>query len=237
MNSLTAAAVTIAVVTAIAGSVRPRPRRTESRTAEGSPRRAGGALAARLLARGSEGDWRWTSSRSTPSPRAVAVWCDDLARSLRSGSSLITSLVDVVPADRATRDLTAPLRLALQRARPVADAVRTVVSGGDHLRLALTVIETSAHVGGPSAAAIDRTATTLRQRAADVDERAVHASQARLSAHVMTAVPLLMLAALVTVDGDVRATIGTSVGGACVVAGLMLNAGGWFWMRQIVGRP
>jgi tight adherence protein B len=105
------------------------------------------------------------------------------------------------------------------------------------LRLALGVTATASRVGGPSAASIDRAAMLLRQRAADLDERATQAAQARLSSHVMTAVPLLMLAALVATDDDVQSALASPVGTACVVAGLVLNAAGWWWMRRIVGVP
>jgi tight adherence protein B len=85
-----------------------------------------------------------------------------------------------------------------------------------------------------SAAAIDRVAATLRQRAADRAERRVQAAQARLSAHVMTAVPLSMLGLLLATDGDVRAVTTTPIGATCLVTGLALNAIGWTWMRHIV---
>ena len=75
----------------------------------------------------------------------------------------------------------------------------------------------------------------LRQRAADLDERSAQAAQARLSTHVMTAVPLLMLAALVATDGDVRSVVTSPTGAACIAAGLTLNAAGWWWMNRIVG--
>ena len=179
---------------------------------------------------------RWNGRRAVrePGAAAVAAWCDDLARELRSGTTLRQTLASVVPDDATTSACTAPLRLGLQRARPIDEALAGDV-GGAHLQLAFAVIVAAAEVGGSAAPAIDRVAATLRQRAADRDERRVQAAQARLSAHVMTAVPLVMLALLVVSDGDVRTTLATPAGGACVVAGLTLNAIGWLWMRRIVG--
>ena len=77
----------------------------------------------------------------------------------------------------------------------------------------------------------------LRQRAAELDDRATQAAQARLSSHVMTAVPLLMLALLVTTDEAVRSVATSPIGVVCIGAGLALNASGWWWMRRIVGIP
>jgi tight adherence protein B len=99
------------------------------------------------------------------------------------------------------------------------------------------VIATASRIGGPAAASIDRAAMLLRQRASDLDERATQAAQARLSSHVMTAVPLLMLVVLLATDDDVRSVVTSPIGTVCVVAGLALNAAGWWWMRRIVGAP
>lgn len=175
-------------------------------------------------------------SLGPPAPRAVADWCDDLARQLRSGAALRECLGTTVAADPATRTATAPLRLAIERGRPTADALaERAERDGPHLELARNVIRTAATLGGPAALAIDRTAAVLRQRAADHDERAAQAAQARLSGHVLTAVPLAMLALLLVTDADVRNVVTTPIGAACVAAGLLLNTIGWWWMRKLVG--
>ena len=168
------------------------------------------------------------------SARAVAGWCDDIARQVRSGSSL-RDAVAAVPADAPTALATAPVRLALDRGLSVADAMSRVPDASEHLQLALAVIATASRVGGPAATAIERTAMALRQRAADQDERSAQAAQARLSTHVMTAVPLLMLGVLVGTDDDVRAVATSPLGAICIAMGLGLNALGWLWMRHIVG--
>jgi tight adherence protein B len=126
------------------------------------------------------------------------------------------------------------MRLGLVRGRSTVEAIDDCAIADPHLHLALRVIRTIAEVGGASPLAIDRTAATLRRRAADNDERRVHAAQARLSAHVLTAVPLLMLATLLAVDPDVRTMLGSPVGAACIAAGLTANSAGWLWMRHLV---
>ena len=52
--------------------------------------------------------------------------------------------------------------------------------------LALGVLHACADLGGPAAQPLDRTASTLRARAADLADREVHSAQARLSAVVLT---------------------------------------------------
>ncbi|MET0662023.1 MAG: type II secretion system F family protein, partial [Ilumatobacteraceae bacterium] len=136
---------------------------------------------------------------------------------------------------------TASIRLAIERGRPVADAVASVdptCRGNRHLATACSVIAVSATVGGASAAPLDRAAAALRLRAVDDEERRAHSAQARLSAHVLTVIPVGMLVLLVTTDPDVRGVVGEPAGAACVAIGLLLNATGWLWMRHTIGhRP
>jgi tight adherence protein B len=167
--------------------------------------------------------------------RAVAAWCDDLARQVRSGVVLTHALATEEPAATWLRDRTADIRRRLERGSGVADAIdQHDDRPGEPLQLALEVIAIAAEVGGPAAAPLERTAAVLRQRAADLDERTVQAAQARLSAHVMTCLPLAILAVLVVTDDDVVAALGTPVGAACLVCGLLANQLGWWWMRRIV---
>jgi tight adherence protein B len=221
------AMVCVAVAVVIAAvALRPHPRRSAS-VAPGAATRPAQPLDA----------WRLRpSGPRNPDARAVAAWCDDIARSVRSGSTLRDALA-TLPADPATERATAPLRLAIDRGASLADAIARADEGGAHLRLALGVIATASRIGGPAAASIDRTAMLLRQRASDLDERTTQAAQARLSSHVMTSVPLLMLAVLVATDDDVRSVVTSPIGTLCVGAGLTLNAAGWWWMRRIVGVP
>lgn len=171
-----------------------------------------------------------------PDARAVAAWCDAIVRRVRSGSTLRHAMLEV-PTDPATALATSPLRLAIERGVSIPDAVDRLADAGPHVRLAVGVLAATSRIGGPSAAAIDRTATVLRQRAADLDERSTLAAQARLSTHVMTAVPLLMLTLLVATDDDARSVAVSPTGAMCIAVGLMLNAAGWIWMRRIIRTP
>lgn len=214
------AIVVIAVVVA-ATAVRPRPQRHQSGD---TPARIDTLVAA------------WTQRRARhqqPSARSVAEWCDEIARRVRSGSSL-RDAVSGAPADAAVGRATTPLLLAIDRGHSLVDAIGRVDAPGPHLHLALGVLATASRIGGPSAASIDRAAMLLRQRTADLEERATQAAQARLSTHVMTAVPLVMLAVLVVTDADVRSVAASPAGTACIGVGLVLNATGWWWMHRIV---
>ncbi len=175
-------------------------------------------------------------------PDDAAAWCDELARRVRAGSTLRDALTHATPAGPDLRDAVAPTRLALERGASVADAVtiaeadRRVHAGHRHVALVLSVARACAVTGSPPAEPLDRTAGALRRRAADRDERSAQAAQARMSAHVMTIVPLVALGLLAVADPQVRRTAVSPVGVACLVAGGGLNALGWWWMRRVT-RP
>jgi Flp pilus assembly protein TadB len=169
---------------------------------------------------------------------AVATWCDAIARRLRAGETLRRVLVNERPAHVALSARTDALRRALGRGESVADAIAASASTSGHnvLDLVWSVLAVASDYGGSAAEPIDRTASALRLRSADAHERSAQSAQARLSAHVLTAVPLLVLALLVSTDPDVRLIVIRPTGGLLVGAGLLLNLCGWTWMRHIVAR-
>ena len=189
-------------------------------------------------------------------PDDVARWCDDLARRVRAGSSLggRSARIHERRARRCTprRHRSATPSSAARRSPSrwrcwprwtAPDAAHRPscgpsAPGQQHLALACSVIAAVAEVGGSAAPALDRAASALRLRAIDRDDRATHAAQARLSAHVLTVLPLLMLSVLVLADADVRdVVIAGRVGATCVLIGATLNLVGWWWMRRVIGAP
>jgi tight adherence protein B len=176
--------------------------------------------------------WPVPRARRRPGPAEIAGWCDALAREVRSGGSLGAALRTVPPPD-GTR--LAAIGHALGRGRPLADALEVPVASGDEAAV-LTVLASCAHHGGPAARPLDQVAATLRRRAADAAERAVHSSQARLSALVMTALPGGVLVLLLATSTSVRSVSATPVGLVTVVVGVGLNLLGWLWMRRIIPR-
>lgn len=226
MNPLVAVVASAVLITVGSIPLRPKVHRLDDP--------AGPTLAPRLDVAFTE--WRRArAARRPPAARAVAEWCDELARSVRSGSTLRDALRTVSPDDPAARRALAPVGLAIDRGASVAEAAGRAAAPGQHLALALSVVGTASRVGGPSAAAIDRTAMALRRRAAEVDDRSAQAAQARLSTHVLTALPLLMLAVLAATDAEVRTVVTSPLGAGCIGAGLALNVTGWWWMGRIVG--
>lgn len=185
---------------------------------------------------------RMRRRRRDITPEAVAAWCEALARQVRSGASLRHAVESSEPDDEALRRAIGPLRRRLARGDAVATVVDHTGAGAPadahdpHLRLALDMLGVVARLGGSPAHALDRTAAALRQRAADRAERRTQAAQARMSAHVLTVVPLAMLSLLALTDASVRTAIATPAGVACLAGGLVLNTLGWLWMRAVIGQ-
>ena len=181
----------------------------------------------------------WRSRRRTVEVTAaeVAVWCEALARAARSGSTLTEAIRDV-DAPSSCRDAIDTVSLALARGRSVSTALDAVRSPSPHLTLALGVLHACAHHGGRPAEPLDRAAATLRARAMAAAERRTQSAQARLSAVVMTVLPVAMLGLLLATSATTRQAAATPLGMLVIGAGALLNVAGWRWMRRIImGRP
>ncbi|HEY4397082.1 MAG TPA: type II secretion system F family protein [Acidimicrobiia bacterium] len=97
---------------------------------------------------------------------------------------------------------------------------------------ALAVAET---LGGASAHALDGLAASLRDRIAAAAEARSLSAQARLSAVVVGASPLVYLVFSALVDPEsVGVLVGTGAGRVCLVVGLLLEAVAALWMRRIL---
>lgn len=164
---------------------------------------------------------------------ALAQWCEGVARSVRSGASLGVAVGETtLPDDHTCRTET------VETLRAVAAAVRhghrpPPAPPGD-LALVIAVLTACIDHGGPAAEPLDRAAAVLRGRAHEAAERATQSAQARLSAQVMTLLPMAMLLMLVTTSASVRAVVMTPPALVTIAAGSALNAIGWRWQRRLL---
>ncbi len=183
----------------------------------------------------------WRRRRSVLGPSAIGAWADDIARNLRHGATVRAAVLAVVPDDDCLRATTASLRHRLDRGATVTDAADAWSerldgrrAGHRHLMAFGAVLGAAAQLGGSTAVPLERFAATMRQHVSDDLERAAQSAQARMSARVLTTVPIVMLSVLVATDADVRTVLAEASGGGVVAAGLALNAMGAWWMRRIV---
>jgi tight adherence protein B len=101
--------------------------------------------------------------------------------------------------------------------------------------LAVGALEVASLAGGARARALDGVAATLRGRTAVADEARALASQARASAAVLVALPLVVTVLGAVADPRVAGDLlGTPVGLLCLVAAVVLDGIGAWWMHRIV---
>jgi len=109
-------------------------------------------------------------------------------------------------------------------------------SGVPDVRAVAGALAVAATVGGRSASALDGLAASLRDRLGATAEARSLSAQARLSAVVVGAAPLVYLLFSALVDPATLAVLlGTGVGRVCLSVGLALEALAALWMRHIVG--
>lgn len=169
---------------------------------------------------------------------SVPVALDALARSLRSGGSLLQSLGEVAAAvpgplgeDLAVVAATARRGVPLATALDAWPARRPLPV----VRLAAAALALGAETGGAQARAVDGVAATARERLAVAAEVRALSSQARASAAVLVVAPVAFAAFAAATDARAAAFMArTPLGALLLAAGLCLDAAGALWMARIV---
>lgn len=173
-------------------------------------------------------------------PDTTAAWIsslDRLARATSTGSSLGQAI-----DDEGHRADTPPVVAELARLRVGGRSVDEAVGALGPVddpdgRLGIAVIKVLASTGGPPAEPLDRAAAVLRDRRAAAGERAIGAAQSRISAQVLSLLPVAVTAWSLATDDRLRhVLVGTPAGPVCLAVGGGLDLIGWRWMRRIVER-
>lgn len=182
---------------------------------------------------------RYPRSRHRRVAEDVAPTLDALARATAGGFSLARALTEL--PESAQRPVAAALRAASRQqgaGHSLGDCLAAcrIEPAGTETELALTTLELLAQVGGAVPAALDRAASAARERRAAIAERRAQAAQARISALVLSALPVGF--AVWGIQGDHRAAtflLHRPAGLLCLGIGLALNGAGWLWMQRITG--
>lgn len=176
---------------------------------------------------------RRTTSTDPPGGRhrrdAAPRWdrfLDGVAADVRGGASLRHAVVAT-----ATR-LCPDHPIADPTGDPTGDAGWAI--GDPDLAVVRQTLAAAATFGGATAATVQSGANLLRERAAVRAEAAAHSAQARLSARVLTLVPVGFAAWSAAVSAGFRAALATPAGVTAAAVGALLNVTGWVWMRRIV---
>ena len=186
---------------------------------------------------------------------------ESLARSLRSGASMRGALAEAAAAsDGPIAEELRAVHRSIVAGRAVSESLEAW--GGLHVapssagplplrrrgrtmhteldrsvRLAASALAIAAEVGGAQARMIDAVALTLREQRVIAGDVAASAAQARLSAIVLVAVPLVFAVMQMATNPDAqRFMTGTPAGMACLLLGIGLDGLGAVWMHALV-RP
>jgi tight adherence protein B len=158
---------------------------------------------------------------------------DDIARRCATGESLSQAFV-TAPSTAALAPTFDGALAEIQRGATLTEGlVGTRVDNAD-LALTVHVLTLCSRVGGNVSESLDRAAATLRERDAALQERVAQSAQARLSARVLTMVPMAFAAWTTLTSKQVRAFTLSPVGTVCFCLGVLLNSAGSRAMRSII---
>lgn len=230
-----AALLTIALIALLGGRLAPIGMRAQARSrlrpAVTSARPGAGHSVVCSVER-----WRRRHAPLVGSTAAeLAATLDTIARRCASGDALSTALVETAQRAEHSRAL-APVARAIAGGASVHNAlgVAAGVNSGADVAYALHVLRLCADHGGNVGESLDRAASTLRERHTIAADRVAQGAQARLSAKVLTILPIAFSAWTLATSGDVRAFTTTLPGEVALAIGLGLNVAGWRWMQHTI---
>ena len=168
----------------------------------------------------------------------VVAFVEDLARNLRGGVSTSEALATVARGF-AKHHFFVELATLCQRSRGVTPALErwaTLAPSPDTRRLAQLLL-VGESLGGLRPQFVDGIARTFREAAQLTSEIRVLSDQARYSAIMMSIAPVAFAVLLVGTDARAKHfLLETTLGGALIVVGLVLDVAGLAWMRRLVAR-
>jgi len=160
------------------------------------------------------------------------------AAGLRTGLSLLQAIslaADDVgdPLGPTLRELGDRVSLGVPFPRSLDRWVNEV--RGQEARLIAGVLRLQRRTGGELPVVLDRLARTLRDRHAAAREIRSLTAQARLSGAILGFLPIgFFLFLSVTSRRDIAAAYHSSVGATAIVAGLLMQAAAFLWIRRLL---
>jgi tight adherence protein B len=180
-----------------------------------------------------------TRASASATDDALPDVVDALARAMRAGAPPVVALRAAAAASPpALAAGLATVASASQRGVPLVVATDRWAAGAgvDGAELVATAMAVTSWSGGDPARSLTGVADTLRDRRALRREVRALSSQARLSALVIAAAPVAFAVVAAGTDGATGDfLLRTPLGLGCLVAGLVLDLAGWWWMDRITG--
>lgn len=177
--------------------------------------------------------------RETSPEHDFAALCESLARTTRSGTAphdaLLTSLqrhpfqhpcwLVLLDDVTAMRSCESALATARESAQPDSNDAQCI-----------SLLQSAMVHGNFVPSALDHASSVLRDHAACNAELAVAASQAQLSARLLSALPFLLLGGAILVSSQFRSSLWSPIVLCPLLVGVVLNRIGWRWITSLITR-
>ena len=177
--------------------------------------------------------------RKTQTLLDFAALCESLARATRSGASPHDALLTILHQQHfhhqcwlvLLEDVTAmqPSDSALSKARESAQPHSNDAQ-------CLSLIESAMVHGNFVPSALEHASSVLRDRSACSAELAVAASQAQLSARLLSMLPFVLLGGAILVSSQFRSSLWSPIVLCPLFIGAALNRIGWRWITSLITR-
>lgn len=181
-----------------------------------------------------------SKSRGNPAPiLEFAALCDSLARATRSGASAHNAILATIQRHQFQDPCWVQLCNDIMSLQPCDTALliaRQSAMPNSRDAQCLLLLESAMVHGNFLPNALDHASSVLRDRAACTAELAVAASQAQLSARLLSALPFLLLAGALVISPQFRTSIGKPLVVFLLICGIILNRLGWRWISSLITR-
>ncbi|MEI6298233.1 MAG: type II secretion system F family protein [Actinomycetota bacterium] len=168
-----------------------------------------------------------------------ATLCESLARATRSGASPHDALLVSLQRHQFHHPCWSALFddvAALQSCDSSLATARESVEPRSNDAQCLSLLESAMVHGNFVPSALDHASSVLRDRAACSAELAVAASQAQLSARLLSMLPFVLLGGAILVSSQFRSSLWSSIVLCPLFLGFILNRVGWRWISSLISR-
>ena len=168
-----------------------------------------------------------------------AALCESLARATRSGASPHDALLVSLQRHQFHHPCWSALFddvAALQSCDSSLATARETVEPRSNDEQCLSLLESAMVHGNFVPSALDHASSVLRDRAACSAELAVAASQAQLSARLLSMLPFVLLGGAILVSSQFRSSLWSLIVLCPLFLGFILNRVGWRWISSLISR-
>ncbi len=177
--------------------------------------------------------------KAGPTMLDFSALCESLARATRSGASPHDALLTSLHRHQFHQPCWLILHdnvVALQSCGTALAAARENCQPQSNDARCLSLLESAMVHGNFVPSALDHASSVLRDRAACSAELSVAASQAQLSARLLSALPFLLLTGAIFVSSQFRSSLWSPIVLCPLLLGFVLNRIGWRWISSLISR-